>query len=36
LEGMGIVIPTAGRQEKQYNNKIESIGFQFKQDFLVN
>jgi hypothetical protein len=36
LEGIGIVIPTAGRQKKRDNNKIESIKFQFKQDLLVN
>jgi hypothetical protein len=33
---MGIVIPTTGRQEKRDNNKKESIGFQFKQDLLIN
>jgi len=36
LEGMGIVITTAGRQEKRESNKIESIEFQFKQDLLIN
>ncbi len=36
LEGIGIVIPTAGRQKKRDNNKIESIKFQFKQNLLIN